>query len=253
MARPTRTTRWTAIPKRLLAPLALCAILFTVSASTFTLAYRNDLLTYCAEKHQATAVSFLVALGARATDDGVVYSEPALVEYLHSLVGEPPPPRQTPEITLALLRAGASASDHTEGGWTPLMISAASGQIAITKALVSAGADIEAAGIGEEQLQGLTPLMAAAMHGQTETVDFLLSKGARIDRRSRAGHTALFLAASRGHLESVDALIAAGASVSATAVREAETQGYKAITEHLRASRADRSTGQRRPARTPEE
>jgi len=255
MARSPRHSRWLSALGRAFRPIALCGILLAFSSVSFVFSYRDDLLALCAEKQIPDAVEALVQIGARANVTGAVYPEPALIEYLHSLLGDKPAPQQTPRITMALIRAGADVVSRGDGGWTPLMLAAASGHVAVVRALVENGADLETAGAGDVEIEGITPLMAAAMHGHTATLEYLLAKGARVDKRSRAGHTALFLAASRGKLDCVEVLVAKGASVSASAVAQSETEGHAEVAAVLKKSRSRnrREPTQRRPARTPEE
>ena len=70
----------------------------------------------------------------------------------------------------------------------------AGGSFAITRLLVDAGADVNAAQTG-----GFRPIHAAAQNGDTATVDLLLQAGARLDLPTEEGATAAALAAAEGH------------------------------------------------------
>jgi len=123
-------------------------------------------------------------------------------------------------------------------GATPLMHAAAFGNIETLKALIDAGADVNArnqmnatallwaagdpeksrllidrgADVKAQSKQGRTPLMVAAMRrGNSAIVELILSKGVDIQARDRLGATALNLAARAGDLDTVKLLIAKGA------------------------------------------
>lgn len=251
MAKSTHETHWPGALRRMATSLALLASLLGLSSATFAWTYRDDLLTYAAELRMEKAVGFLVGLGARAYSGGSVYAEAALIEYLHSLLGEPLAPPQSGEITRALLRAGAAVDAKSELGWTPLMLAAAGNQLEITRALVESGGAVEIAGAGDPQIEGLTPLMVAAMHGNTRIVKYLLEKGARINRRTPNGSSALVLAASRGHLDCVDLLLEKGAVVSTAAIRQSQ-KDFPEIAARLQTKARVSGDVTRRPARTPE-
>src|SRR5436190_1336429 len=79
-------------------------------------------------------------------------------------------------------------------GQNALMWAAAEASPEIIRALVKAGADIEAKSKG-----GATALMLAGRHGKTENVSALLKAGAKVDDARPDGRDALFLAANYGH------------------------------------------------------
>ncbi len=76
----------------------------------------------------------------------------------------------------------------------PLHSAVAAGDVEIARALVDAGADVDA-----RQQGGVTPLMGAAAGGSVELVRLLLDAGAEPSMEDDAGGTAASWAADRGH------------------------------------------------------
>ncbi len=140
------------------------------------------------------------------------------------------------------LRQSKEVNARDRRGSTPLMYAAAFGSADSVKALIDAGADVNAhnsleatalvwgaadaekarllvehgADVNARTKLGRTPLMiAAACNGCSETVQFLLSKGASADAKDEGGHTPLLLAALSGDAKSVNLLLAAGADAKA--------------------------------------
>ena len=87
-----------------------------------------------------------------------------------------------------------------------LIDAAYSGDIKEVKALIAAGADVNA-----KNNYGFTALMEAALMGHTEIAKALIAAGADVNAKSNRGETALMDAASMGHTEIVKILKAAGA------------------------------------------
>lgn len=79
--------------------------------------------------------------------------------------------------------------------------------LAIAKALVAAGAEINVA-----QQGGWTPLHAAAFHGHAPMVEFLLAHGADVRLKADNGQTALAMAVSKQHPEAAALLRKHGAT-----------------------------------------
>lgn len=79
--------------------------------------------------------------------------------------------------------------------------------LAIAKALVAAGAEINLA-----QQGGWTPLHAAAFHGHAPLVEFLLAHGADVHLKADNGQTALAMAVSKKHNQAAALLRKHGAS-----------------------------------------
>ena len=112
-----------------------------------------------------------------------------------------------------LLKAGAKPNDpvnFVNSGETPLMHAARSSKVDAVKALVRAGADVNA----KENWNGQTALMWAAADGDSGMVTALLELGADLKAKSHAGTTPFLLAVRKGDLRSVQAMLAAGADVN---------------------------------------
>lgn len=80
----------------------------------------------------------------------------------------------------------AAGSAMAQEGTTPLMECAGSGSAADVRALIAAGADVNAANV-----LGDTALMRAAQRGDKEKVAALLAAGANPNAQDRRGWTAL--------------------------------------------------------------
>ena len=140
-----------------------------------------------------------------------------------------------------VLAKGVDVNGKDSEGYTALMKAALAGHPDIVRALIKAGADVEA----KTTASGATALMIAAEEGQTEAVQALLeSPGIKKDAQDTDGWTALMLAASEGHTNTVKALLDKGADANAvdndqkTALMYASEGGYLAIVQALIAAGA---------------
>ncbi len=106
-----------------------------------------------------------------------------------------------------LLKKGANVSIPADYGLTALHISAKQGHLAVSRMLVEAGADLEAA----TSDLGDTPLHMAAERGHHEVMSMLIEAGANPDHRRWEGATPLFMAAQNGHTKAVKVLLRAKA------------------------------------------
>lgn len=114
----------------------------------------------------------------------------------------------SPESVRALVEAGADVNARTDLGANALIWAA--GDPAKTEILVRAGADVNAA-----SNMGRTPLMVAAgRDGSAETVRMLLEKGADPRAADQNGSTPLLAAALAADTETVRLLIELGADVN---------------------------------------
>jgi len=95
-----------------------------------------------------------------------------------------------------------------QGGLTPLLFAALTGDAGIARRLVDAGANVD-----QTAAAGTTALGMAAMRGFTELVTLLLERGAN-PNASGGGFTALHAAVLRGDVKMVDVLLAHRASIN---------------------------------------
>lgn len=115
------------------------------------------------------------------------------------------------EMVRALLKAGAEVDASNAGGFTALVGAAFRGHAEVAKVLLEAGGSV-----GARYGDGSTPLHAAAIGCRAEMVRLLLAAGASVNAQDRLKMTPLHDAASRdGCAQVVRALIEGGANVNA--------------------------------------
>jgi ankyrin repeat protein len=116
-------------------------------------------------------------------------------------------------LTKALLQAGARVTPVTRvGGMGALFMAARNGHAAVVRALLDAGAD--ARGVNAN---GTTVLMMAAGSGSAEAVRMLIAAGAEVNATDATnGQTALMFAAARNGVGAIEELLAHGADARAT-------------------------------------
>jgi uncharacterized protein len=101
---------------------------------------------------------------------------------------------------------------YSNDGFTPLGFAAFFGQAEALKALLDAGADVNAA---SRESMKVTPLASAAAAKQTEIARLLIAHGANANARAASGHIPLHEASANGNVELVRLLIESGADVYA--------------------------------------
>jgi uncharacterized protein len=121
--------------------------------------------------------------------------------------GDLPKLQELLERDAALARA-ASAGDHYEAGVTALHLAVCGGHLEAARALVAAGADVNA--IAKDG----SPLSVAVWEGHLGVIEFLLAHCADPRAAAANGETALHAAAYKGNVEAGTRLIAHGAEVN---------------------------------------
>src|SRR6266511_100097 len=99
----------------------------------------------------------------RGADPGAVADNPMRVQPLHAAVAG-----RHHEIAARLVAAGVDVDARQQGGYTPLLAAAGSGDTALVRLLVDAGAD---PGLADDQ--GVRPAELAAQHGHDGLADEL--------------------------------------------------------------------------------
>jgi ankyrin repeat protein len=131
------------------------------------------------------------------------------------------------EAVLKLIKAGAdvnlAATGGSSPGCTPLLMTARHGNVAVMRALLDAGATVDAANNSSE-----TPLFLASSRGNVEQARMLLEKGADIDRPNDKQATPLYIAAQNGHVEVMQLLVEKGANINPPVCSEGKTLLYVA-------------------------
>ena len=107
-----------------------------------------------------------------------------------------------------------------DGGFTPLLFAARSGDVASADLLLAAGAKLD-----EPAPTGASPLVIAAHSGNHDVAMLFLERGAD-PNAAGAGYTALHAAVLRGDASLVDSLIARGANVDAPLERGTPVRRY---------------------------
>lgn len=121
-------------------------------------------------------------------------------------------------IVRVILKHGANVSLPNIRGETALHFSAYHNHLAVSKALVKAGADLEAKADYVEGGQwgirhiGHTPLHVAVNKGFHDLIEALVRAGANVDSVSRSSRTPLYLAAELGRVQAVKVLLRAKAN-----------------------------------------
>lgn len=140
----------------------------------------------------------------------------------------------------ALLKAGADVNAKTKDEETALMLAVDGGHMDCVKALLEAGADVNA-----KNKNGWTALMAAVAKNNVDCVKVLLKAGADVNAKDKDGVTTLMRAVLKGHTDCVKTLLKAEADVNAklkdgsTALMIAATLGYADCVKALIAAGAD--------------
>lgn len=124
---------------------------------------------------------------------------------------------------------------RNHSGQTPLMAAVYSGNRAIIKLLIDAGADVNA----QDQLLN-SPFLYAGAEGMSDVVAWCLNKGAKFDVYNRYGGSALIPAAEKGHLEVVQLL----ASTPNYPINHVNRLGWTALMEAIVLGKGDKTQTQ---------
>ena len=106
-----------------------------------------------------------------------------------------------------MLAGGVSPSVTDKDNNTPLIISAANGDLESTKLLISYRANVNA-----KNKDGMTPLLYAVKGKYWDVAEYLINSGARINSTNVYGQNALFWAAYHGNADLVHDLLMGGAN-----------------------------------------
>lgn len=108
----------------------------------------------------------------------------------------------------ALLAAGAPLDARDPAGRTALLVATHENKVAAARVLIDAGADVNAKDAISD-----SPYLYAGARGHLQILRMTLAHGADLASTNRFGGTALIPAAERGHVETVRTLIDAGVAV----------------------------------------
>jgi uncharacterized protein len=156
-----------------------------------------------------------------------------MLRFNHDRLGLPAELPGTGAIATALIEAGAPVNGLPADKETPLISAASVGDADVVRALIEAGADLDAVSAPDSGgVPSGTALVHAAVFGMAEVLDVLVAAGARIDSLEMAAAAgdvtgwplgrytlqsrlrALVFAAQYQRLEVIDQLIAAGTPVN---------------------------------------
>jgi hypothetical protein len=102
----------------------------------------------------------------------------------------------------AMIKAGADVNAQGAAGKTALLKAAENGELDCLRVLIAAGADVNAT-----DNRGTNSLVFAARSGSLDCIKALISAG--LDVKNTNGYTALMLAADNGHADCAKAIVAA--------------------------------------------
>jgi len=119
----------------------------------------------------------------------------------------------------ALIAQGVDVNAPDGDGSTALHWAAANGDLAMTEALLKAGASVKAV----TRIGGMGPLFMAAKSGSADVIEALLNAGANANETNRNGTTVLMMAAAAGRAPAVKALLDRDADPNATDATNGQT------------------------------
>jgi quinoprotein dehydrogenase-associated probable ABC transporter substrate-binding protein len=140
-----------------------------------------------------------------------------------------------PALIAMLVAHGAKLDSTDKDGLTPLAIAAQNAKAKAARALLEAGADVNA----PVAKGGYTPLMLASISGSTELATTLIEHGAKVNLTNSGGVTALMIAAAGNRSNIVVLLLRSGADINAqsedgrTALSIAQANNSEAVVKVL--------------------
>lgn len=184
-----------------------------------------------------TVTTYLVAHGA----DANLTDRSGWTPLMWATWGDNPP------LVQLLTGHGAKLDATDNEGLTPLGIAAQNGRAKAARALLDAGADVNA----PVAQGGYTPLMLASISGSNELAAALIGHGAKVNAANPGGVTALMIAAAGNRAGVAGLLVKSGADLNArsedgrTALSIAQANGSEAVIKVLEeaAGRGGAKTG----------
>ena len=118
----------------------------------------------------------------------------------------------TTRVSDLIAKDASLANAYSPDGFTPLGFAVFFGQPEVVKALLNAGANVNAP---SRESMKVTPLASAAAAKQTEIARLLITHGANVHAKAAGGHIPLHEASATGNVELVKLLIEKGADINA--------------------------------------
>jgi quinoprotein dehydrogenase-associated probable ABC transporter substrate-binding protein len=140
-----------------------------------------------------------------------------------------------PVLVTMLLKHGARIDATDQDGLTPLAIAAQNAKVKAARAILEAGADVNA----PVAKGGYTPLMLASISGSKEVAASLIEHGAKVNAANPGGVTALMIAAAGNRTSIAQLLLKSGADLNArsedgrTALSIAQANNSEAVVKTL--------------------
>lgn len=132
----------------------------------------------------------------------------------------------SPEVTEALIKAGANVNERLSNGHTPLMAAAQNDALECAYLLLEEGAEVDP-DVPSVSLKGWTPgtpLTVAALENSPSVAELLIGRGANVSVSDGDGNTPLKMFAKHGQIDLVKLIVARGANIEA-----ADKEGWKPL------------------------